>query len=117
MIDLKHKKLDVWKLAVKLTAKIYNLTKKLPKHELYGLTSQLRRAAVSIPSNIAEGAARKSSKERSRFYEISRSSLAEIDTQIEIARKLSYITNKDLENIEDEFEHTFAMLSNLIKNT
>lgn len=104
-------------MAVNLTAKIYDLTKKLPQHELYGLTSQLRRAAVSIPSNIAEGAARKSSKERRRFYEIARSSLVEIDTQLEIARKLSYLTNKDLENVEDKFEHTFAMLSNLIKNT
>ncbi len=117
MINLKHKNLDVWKLSVKLTTQIYDLTRALPNHELYGLISQLRRAAVSVPSNIAEGAAQKSSKERRRFYEIARSSLVEIDTQLEIARKLSYITKKDLANVENDFEHTFAMLSNLIKST
>ncbi len=117
MIALKHKKLDVWKLAIELTVDIYRLTKLLPNHELYGLTSQLRRASVSISSNIAEGAARKSSKERCRFYEIARSSLVEVDTPLELASKLNYFTDKELKTIEDKLEHTFAMLSNLIKNT
>lgn len=107
MINLKHKKLDVWKLSVQVTTEIY---------ALYGLTSQLRRAAVSVPSNIAEGASRKSPKERRRFYEIARSSLVEIDTQLEIAKNLNYISTAQLEEIEDKIEHTFAMLSNLIKN-
>lgn len=62
MINLSHKKLNVWKLSVNVTANIYEITLAFPKHELYGLTSQLRRASVSIPSNIAEGAARKSAK-------------------------------------------------------
>lgn len=117
MINLNHKKLDVWKSSIKVTSIIYELTLNFPNHELYGLTSQLRRASVSIPSNIAEGAARKSSKERCRFYEIARSSLVEIDTQLEIAKRLNYITNKELETIEDKLEHVFAMLSNLIRKT
>ena len=117
MINLSHKKLDVWKLSVKATADIYAITLLFPKHELYGLTSQLRRASVSIPSNIAEGAARKSAKERRRFYEIARSSLVEIDTQLEIAKKLDYVTDSDLNGVEDELEHIFAMLSNLMKKT
>lgn len=117
MINLGHKKLDVWKLSIKVTAIIYEITLAFPKHELYGLTSQLRRASISIPSNIAEGAARKSAKERCRFYEIARSSLVEIDTQLEIAKQLNYVTNKDLNEAEEKLEHVFAMLSNLIKST
>lgn len=117
MINLKHKKLDVWKLGIKLTTDIYALTNHFPKHEQYSLTSQLRRAAVSIPSNIAEGASRLSAKERKRFYEIARSSLVEIDTQLEIAKKLNYPENGQLNEVEDKLEHCFAMLSNLIKNT
>ncbi|MGM0546199.1 MAG: four helix bundle protein [Bacteroidota bacterium] len=117
MINLSHKKLDVWRASIKLTAIIYELTLLFPKHELYGLTSQLRRASVSIPSNIAEGAARRSPKERCRFYEIARSSLVEVDTQLEIAQKLNYLSDKELIKVENELEHIFAMLSNLIKST
>ena len=117
MINLSHKKLDVWKASIKLTAIIYELTLLFPNHELYGLTSQLRRASVSIPSNIAEGAARKSAKERRRFYEIARSSLVEVDTQLEIADKLNYLSDNDLNKVENKLDHIFAMLSNLIKST
>lgn len=117
MINLSHKKLDVWKSSIKLTTIVYELTLLFPKHELYGLTSQLRRASVSISSNIAEGAARKSAKERCRFYEIARSSLVEVDTQLEIAQKLNYLSDKELSKVENKLEHIFAMLSNLIKST
>ena len=117
MINLSHKKLDVWRASIKLTAIIYELTLLFPNHELYGLTSQLRRASVSIPSNIAEGAARKSAKERRRFYEIARSSLVEVDTQLEIADKLNYLSDNNLNKVENKLEHIFAMLSNLIKST
>ncbi|HLR26761.1 MAG TPA: four helix bundle protein [Fodinibius sp.] len=117
MIELKHKKLNVWKVSMGLTANIYTVTNTFPKSELYGLTSQLRRASVSVPSNIAEGSARSSAKERRRFYEISRSSLVEIDTQIEIALRLGYISTSDIERMEEQINHTFAMLSNLITNT
>jgi four helix bundle protein len=117
MINLSHKKLDVWKSSLNLTAIIYELTLLFAKHELYGLTSQLRRASVSIPSNIPEGAARKSAKERRRFYEIARSSLVEVDTQLEIAEKLNYLSDNDLNKVDKKLDHIFAMLSNLIKKT
>ena len=110
-------KLEVWKLARKIRNRIFEITLSFPVEEKYGLVSQLRRCVLSIGSNIAEGAARKSPKERSRFYEIAHSSLVEIDTQLEIAKKPTYISKKDLNPIEDKFEHVFAMLSNLIKNT
>lgn len=85
MIKLKHKELKVWKLSIDLIAAIYDLTTSFPTHERFGLTDQIRRSAVSVASNIAEGSSRSSGKERSRFYEIARSSLVELDTQLEIA--------------------------------
>jgi len=114
MINLKHKKLDVWQKGIELTVAVYNITGLFPETELYGLSSQLRRAAVSITSNIAEGAARSSAKERSRFYEISRSSLVEVDTQLEIALKLKYIQQNDMKDLNELLNHTFALLSNMI---
>lgn len=114
MIKLNHKKLDVWKLSIELTIAIYEISSSFPASELYGLTSQLRRAAVSISSNIAEGAARSSLKERRRFYEISRSSLVEVDTQLETALSLKYIQPDAIERLDEQLNHTFAMLSNLI---
>ena len=86
-----HRDLDVWKKSIGLVREIYVLTKKFPPDELYGLTSQMRRAAVSVPSNIAEGAARGSSKEFSRFLSISLGSLAEMETQLLIAENLNYL--------------------------
>ena len=73
-----HRDLDVWKSSIRLVSEVYVLTRKFPSDELYGLTSQMRRAAVSVPSNIAEGAARGSLKEFSRFLSISLGSLAEV---------------------------------------
>lgn len=95
----------------------YELTKKFPDSERYGLISQLRRAAISVASNIAEGAARLSVKERRRFYEIARSSLVEIDTQLEIANKLNFPINIDSSELTEMLNHIFAMLSNMIKNS
>jgi four helix bundle protein len=71
--------------------RIYETTEGFPRHELYGLASQIRRAAVSIPCNIAEGSARSSGKESVQFYNIARTSLCELDTQVEIAKQLKYI--------------------------
>lgn len=73
-MNLSHKKLDVWKFSIELVDKIYSLTKTYPKEELFGLTNQLRRASISVTSNIAEGLARTSSNEKCRFLEIARSS-------------------------------------------
>lgn len=111
MLKLNHKKLTVWKKSISLVKEIYVLTKKLPSDEKFGLVSQLRRAAVSVPSNISEGASRKSKLERSRFYEISRSSLVEIDTQIEIALELNYLQKQELANLDKLINEVFAMLS------
>jgi four helix bundle protein len=117
MLNLSHKKLDVEKLSMSLISKIYNLTKSYPKEELYLLTSQMRRSAVSIASNIAEGASRKSSAERKRFYEISRSSLVELDTQLEISLFLNYINQDSITELSDIVNHIFAKLSKLIEKT
>lgn len=77
----------------------------------------MRRAAISIPSNISEGAARPSAKERRRFYQIARASLVELDTQLEIAHKLKYLREEDITEIDEKMNHAFAMLSNMIKKT
>ena len=94
-----HKDLDVYKLSLNLVEDIYTLTKSFPASENFGLTSQLRRAAVSLPSNIAEGSSRGSTKDFIRFLNISSGSLAEIETQLVIAERIGYITFKeDLKN-------------------
>ena len=116
MLNLSHKNLEVYKIALLLVKEIYRITKLLPKEEMYGLVSQLRRAGVSISSNLAEGAARKSSKEKKRFYEISRSSLVEVDTQIEICLLLDYLKKEDKIQLEKYTESVFRMLSKMIGN-
>jgi four helix bundle protein len=90
-----HKDLEVWKKSMDLVESIYKLTQTFPDTEKYGLTSQMRRAAVSIPSNIAEGAARKGDKELMHFLYISIGSLSELETQYLIATRLGFVTNED----------------------
>jgi four helix bundle protein len=109
----KHQRLDVWKDAIDLVEQIYRLTARFPADERFGLTSQMRRAAVAIPSNIAEGASRSSRREYVRYLEIARSSLVEIETQIAIARRLTIATN-DVK-LDDSLDRVFARLSALIK--
>ena len=86
-----YSKLGVWNDAITFVTNIYKLTENFPKSEIYSLTSQIRRAAVSIPSNIAEGSARKSNKEYSQFLSIALGSIAELDTQLIIAKNLAYL--------------------------
>ena len=86
-----HKDLDVWQVSMELVKDIYALTKNFPSDEKFGLINQLRRGAVSIPSNIAEGASRQSSKETIQFLYVALGSLSEVETQVEIARNLDYI--------------------------
>ena len=117
MLKLNHKNLDVWQASIKFTTTMYKLTNDFPQSEIYGLTSQIRRAAVSVPSNLSEGAARKSKQDRLRFYQIARSSLVEIDTQLEISKRLNYVKKESINEIDKEINHIFAMLSQLIKNT
>ena len=116
MLNLSHKNLEVYKIALQLVKEIYRITKLLPREEIYGLVSQLRRAGVSVSSNLAEGAARKSSKEKKRFYEISRSSLVEVDTQIEICLLLDYFRKENQIQLEKFTESVFRMLSKMIGN-
>ena len=87
-----HKDLDVWKNSIELVTEIYRISKDFPKDEMYGLTSQIRRAAVSVPSNIAEGAGRKHKKEFIQFLFVARGSLSELETQITISLNLEYIS-------------------------
>ena len=85
-----HEDLDVWKLSMDLVVDVYKMTAKFPSEEKFGLVNQLRRAAVSVPSNIAEGAARKSDKEYIQFLYIALGSLAEIETQLIISKRLGF---------------------------
>ncbi len=94
---MNHKKLDVWKESIEIVKLVYDLTQRLPKEEIYGITSQIRRAVISIPSNIAEGAARKTNKEFIYFLNVARGSLAELDTQNTIIFELYNIKSKLLD--------------------
>jgi len=114
MIKLNHKKLNVYKASIELVSEIYKLTNSFPASENFGLTSQLRRASVSIPSNISEGSARSSDAERKRFLQIARSSLVEVDTQIEISLKLNYLNEEDIIHLSDLSNQVFAMLSKMM---
>jgi len=90
-----HRSLNAWKQAMELVVDVYALSALLPQNEQYGLVSQLRRAAVSVPANIAEGAARNGSKEFLHFLSIASGSLSELDTLIDLARQLRYIENTE----------------------
>ena len=94
-----YKDLTVWQKAMDLVVMVYQATRDFPREELYGLTNQLRRAAVSIPSNIAEGQARNSTAEFRNFLSIARGSLAEVETQLLIAERLNYLGSEKLREI------------------
>ena len=109
-----HKDLDVWKAAIELSLQIYDLTLDFPKEEIYGLTSQLRRSGISVPSNIAEGAARNSDKEFIQFLYIALGSLAEVETQVIISAKLGYM--KDSCDLDKRMLSVKQMILGLIKH-
>ena len=116
---LSYRDLEVWENGVKLAKDIYRLTETFPNHELYSLTSQLRRASVSVPSNIAEGFVRNSTKEFIYFLFISLGSLAEIETQIEIAIELNYTNiakTEELKNFIQVLMKQIRTLINSLKN-
>jgi len=116
MLNLSHKNLDVYKISLTLLTEIYRITNQYPPEEKFGLVSQLRRAGISVSSNIAEGASRITKKEKKRFYEIARSSDVEIDTQMEISLLLNYIKKEEITNLETSMESVFKMLSKMIEN-
>jgi four helix bundle protein len=91
----KHRDLLVWQKSIALVTTVYRLTESFPKQEQFGLTSQMRRAAVSVPANIAEGAARSTRKDLLHFLVVARGSLSELDTLAEIAGNLGYLADKD----------------------
>lgn len=97
-----HKDLDVWKNAIELVTLIYKITGTFPKYEIYGLTSQIRRSAVSIPSNIAEGAGRHYKKEFIQFLYVARGSISELETQIIISLNLKYLAIETHDNIMEK---------------
>ena len=113
MGEVSYLKLDVWQKSMDLVTSVYSLTKTFPKEELYTLTSQIRRAAISIPSNIAEGRAKRTTREYMRFVNISCGSTAELETQIRIAEKLGYLSLKQAQPIFEELAFIGRMLNNL----
>jgi four helix bundle protein len=108
-----HKDLEIWKRGMGIVQEIYKLTTAFPREEIYGLTSQIRRSAVSFPSNIAEGAARSSDKEFIKFLYISLSSLSELETQLMIAENLGY---QKANGMLKELEVLRRMTLNFIKH-
>ena len=107
--------LDVWRLAMEIVVDSYKYTKSFPKEEVYGLVSQMRRAALSIASNIAEGFNRYHNKEYRQFLYITLGSCAELETQIEVSLLLGYITQSVRDKIIEKLDHESRMLRNLIK--
>ena len=107
-----HKDLEIWKKGIDLVADIYRVTKTFSTEEMYGLTSQMRRSSVSIPSNVAEGAARQSTKEFLQFLYIALGSLSEIETQLVIAQRLGYTLD---EKIGNDIEILRRQMLNFIK--
>ena len=111
-----HKDLDVWKSSIEMVTILYQITSNFPKEEIYGLTNQLRRSAVSVPSNIAEGAGRNSHKEFLQFLYFATGSLSELETQVIIASNLKYINDEQRQNMDILINSIFKMLSGLIKS-
>lgn len=111
-----QKKLEVWKAGMKLTSSIYGCVNRFPDSEKYGLVSQMKRASISVPSNIAEGAARQTKKEFKQFLFIARGSLSELDTQLELSYNLKLIKNDVFEGLVKEVNKVSAMLNGLLKS-
>ena len=108
-----YKTLDAYKEAKALVLQVYSLLKQFPKEEQYALCDQLRRAVISVPSNIAEGSGRTSAKDQAHFFEMAFGSLMEVNCQIDIAHDLGYISKDDVENIEKHVKSISALLSGL----
>ena len=109
-----YRELIVWQKAMELVEETYRIVKLLPKEEMYALSDQMRRAAISIPSNIAEGQARNSAKEFLYFLSIAKGSVAELHTQYLICVRLQYMANEEIEKATVLLEETGKMLNALI---
>jgi four helix bundle protein len=115
-VDKPHKKLEVWKRSMDFVIAAYDVTKKFPKEEQYRLGDQIGRSAVSVPANIAEGAGRRTKKEFLNFLHISQGSLSELDTYLEIALRLDYLSSDVYEKLDSEVMLIDKMLTGLIKS-
>lgn len=113
-LKLNHQQLDVFKDSRIFVLECYKLSKILPDSERFGMISQIRRAALSVHLNIAEGSSRRSEVERKRYYEISRGSIIEIDAAFDIANELGYLNNYDIKSLGEVTIRTFQMISRLI---
>ena len=110
-----HKDLIVWQKGILLCKSVYKIIDKFPKEEAYGLSSQMRRAVVSIPSNIAEGRSRGTRKDFAQFLRIALGSASELETQIEIARVLSYINTQEARVLDEQLSEVSRMIMGLLK--
>jgi len=111
-----YKDLHIWQKGLKFCEKIYQVTKKFPTTEIYGLTSQIRRCSISIPSNIAEGNARGHITEYKQFLRVAFGSAAELETQLILAERIGYLTNEDFKKLNTNLEEIKKMLYSLIKS-
>ena len=111
-----YKGLIVWQRSMELVVAVYKLTEKFPREEIYGLTSQMRRSAISIPSNIAEGRRRSSKKDFRHFLVIAFGSGSELETQIEIAKRLSFRKNPNFLNVDNLLDEVMRMLNKMTSN-
>jgi len=110
-----YRDLKVWQIAVDVVEAVYRLTLKFPKYEVFGIAQQVQRAAVSVPSNIAEGHARASTKEFLHYISIALGSLAELETQLIVATRLQYLKTQELDSILQQTDETGKMLRGLQK--
>jgi four helix bundle protein len=114
---MNYKKLKIWQKSNQLALDIYKITSSFPKEEMYGIISQLRRAALSVPTNIVEGYARKGDKELNRFINISLGSLAEVEYLLDFSRELNYLNNKDYLQLKETREEVGRLLWSFYKKT
>ena len=113
MKKFNYKDLDLYKAAKELVLSVYSLLRKFPKEEQYALCDQLRRAVISVPSNIAEGSGRTSAKDQAHFFEMAFGSLMEVDCQVDIAHDLGYIAQHDIDIINEQISRVAALLSGM----
>lgn len=111
-----HKKLELWGKAIEFVVLMYEITKGFPKEEEFGLKAQLRRAAVSVPSNISEGLTRRTKKEKLHFLNIAQASLSEIDAQVDISEKLTYLSSVNIGTLARLQTDVEMLLSGLIQS-
>ena len=111
-----YKELNIWKKGIEIAERVYIITENFPQKELYGLSLQMQRSAISIPSNIAEGFVRGHTAEYKQFLRIALGSCAELDTQLIIAHKRNYTTQAEVMNLQEDLDHECRMIMNLIKS-